>query len=178
MDEFLSVFGSIPLSQVVIILIAIGFGVGVYKQVKKYFHNKYEEESKQKEDMQKVLDQVAQYPKYRQQSIEMQQYFQNEINKLQEAQKQTYETQEEIRFIVKRMEEDLREREKNKLQDKLLQYYRYYTDEKKNPKKSWTRMESQAFWALFKDYENVGGDGYMHSVVQPAMNLLTIIENE
>ena len=35
-------------------------------------------------------------------------------------------------------------------------------------------MEAEAFRELFGDYERAGGDGYMHSVVQPAMNRLRI----
>ena len=38
-------------------------------------------------------------------------------------------------------------------------------------------MESEAFWELFRDYEDVNGDGHMHTVVQPAMNLLKVIDN-
>lgn len=34
----------------------------------------------------------------------------------------------------------------------------------------------RGFWELFKDYEDMKGDGYMHTEVQPAMNLLEIIE--
>ena len=37
-------------------------------------------------------------------------------------------------------------------------------------------MEAQAFWELFGDYEKLDGDGYIHSVVQPAMTLLATIE--
>lgn len=35
-------------------------------------------------------------------------------------------------------------------------------------------MEAEAFWELFKEYEDRGGNGYVHSVVQPAMNELTV----
>lgn len=37
-------------------------------------------------------------------------------------------------------------------------------------------MEAEAFWELFSDYEEAGGNGYMHTVVQPAMNRLTVID--
>ena len=36
-------------------------------------------------------------------------------------------------------------------------------------------MESDAFWKTFGDYEDAGGDGHMHSEVQPAMRRLEII---
>ena len=57
--------------------------------------------------------------------------------------------------------------------DKLMDYY---TTEETNPSKSWTQMEAEAFWGLFSDYEEAGGNGYMHSVVQPAMTELTVRE--
>lgn len=75
-----------------------------------------------------------------------------------------------------RMEEVNTKRERNRTRDKLLQLYRYYTNPESNPSKSWTRMESEAFWEIFGDYEEAGGDGYMHTVVQPAMNALNIID--
>ena len=37
---------------------------------------------------------------------------------------------------------------------------------------------TEAFWELFKEYEDAGGDGYIHTVVQPAMNLLKVIDIE
>ena len=37
-------------------------------------------------------------------------------------------------------------------------------------------MEAEAFWELFGEYEDRGGNSYMHSVVQPAMNKLTVLE--
>jgi hypothetical protein len=58
----------------------------------------------------------------------------------------------------------------------LLQNYRYYTSTIQNPSQSWTRMESEAFWELFREYEETGGDGYMHTEVQPAMERLLIVE--
>ena len=36
--------------------------------------------------------------------------------------------------------------------------------------KAWSEMEADAFWKIFKDYEDLEGDGYVHSEVQPAMN--------
>ena len=58
----------------------------------------------------------------------------------------------------------------------LVQNFRYYTNEQQNPSKSWTRMESEAFWELFREYENAGGNGYMHTDVKPAMERLIVVE--
>ena len=40
---------------------------------------------------------------------------------------------------------------------------------------AWSEMESDAFWKMFGDYEEAGGDGDMHTTVQPAMRLLNVI---
>ena len=37
-------------------------------------------------------------------------------------------------------------------------------------------MESDAFWEMFGDYEELGGDGYMHTVVEPTMRQLIIVD--
>ena len=84
--------------------------------------------------------------------------------------------QKETADRLLRMEEQNKKRERNKLRDTLLQHYRYYANPDKNPSMSWTHMEADAFWALFKDYEEAGGDGYMHTVVQPEMERLNVIE--
>ena len=36
-------------------------------------------------------------------------------------------------------------------------------------------MEAEAFWKIFKDYEELKGNGYVHTEVQPAMNELEVI---
>ena len=74
------------------------------------------------------------------------------------------------------IEEQNRRRERNKLRDRLLQSYRHYTSKDINPSQSWTKMEAKAFWELIRDYEDAGGNGYIHTVVQPAMECLHIIE--
>ena len=77
---------------------------------------------------------------------------------------------------IAQMEQDTKRRERNKLQDRLLQSYKFYTSAEHNPMQAWTKMEEQAFWELFGDYEKLDGDGYIHSVVQPAMTLLATVE--
>ena len=37
-------------------------------------------------------------------------------------------------------------------------------------------MEKNAFDELFKEYENAGGNGYMHTVVKPAMDALDVVD--
>lgn len=37
---------------------------------------------------------------------------------------------------------------------------------------------SEAFWELFKDYEDAGGNGYVHTEVLPAMQRIRIVEHD
>lgn len=101
------------------------------------------------------------------------------VKKIPEFEKQLLEfiaSQEDQTKRLVKIEEDSKRRERNKLRDRLLQSYRYYTSLEYNPRKEWTRMESEAFGELFSDYEEADGNGYVHTEIQPAMNLLTIIE--
>lgn len=169
-EEFLQFFGDITISKVVGFILAILFCWKIYQQIKKFFDNKkeilirnHEAEKEKDEKLNKALEEVAKYPQYREQSRKIQQEFRKEIDGIKE--------------ILTEMQEKQERRERNKLRDKLLQSYRYYTNLERNPNQTWTRMESEAFWELFRDYEDMNGDGYIHTVVQPAMNLLKIIDN-
>lgn len=169
LDNFLEFFGQVALEKIVGLVLAFVFCWKIYCQIKKFLDNKkeiliknHEAEKEKDKKLNMALEEVAKYPQYREQSRKIQQEFRNEIDGIKE--------------ILKDMQEKQERRERNKLRDKLLQSYRYYTDKEKNPNQTWTRMESEAFWELFRDYEDAGGDGYIHSVVQPAMNLLTIID--
>lgn len=124
---------------------------------------------KREEELQKALQQVAQYPKWRQQSIEIQEKINNQLSELSKHQVQTSQK-------IDKMEEDRKAGELNKLQAQLLSSYHYYTNEYKNPQLAWSKMESKSFWDSFGDYEKLGGNGFMHSEVQPAMNRLEEIE--
>ena len=80
--------------------------------------------------------------------------------------------------VIRRLEEIEAERKRqkcNELRDRLLQAYRYYTNQDANPRCAWSEMEASAFWDMFGDYEKNGGDGHMHTVVQPAMRALEVI---
>lgn len=177
MEQFLTIFGDIKITQVVVCILACFFIWKIYKQLYKFIIEKYKAEKQKEEQIQNLFTEVNKYPEYRKQSREIQEQFRTEIDGLRNTQRQLSETQTEIYNTLRNMQETNDKRERNKIRDRLLQGYRYYTDINKNPNQSWTKMESEAFWALFGDYEEAHGDGYMHTVVQPAMNLLKIIDD-
>lgn len=175
-DEFLKLFGDITLSSVIMFVLAAMFLFSIYKEVKKYIDAKIVEQQKNAEEEKELKEKVEEswkatqeYPKYRKQSLDVQKLLEEEIQEIREGLQAMMQRFEEI-------EEQNKKRECSKLRDMLLQNYRYYTNEHQNPSQSWTRMESEAFWELFREYEEAGGNGYMHTVVQPEMERLMIIE--
>ena len=170
-QSFIDTFGNITVLDVAIFIAAIVFLILCYRKVKDYLIAKHDADKLRDEQLKEALTAVRKYPEYRKQSIQIQHELEDE----------NCAVRKDIQALTKRiekMEEDTKRRERNKIRDRLLQNYRYYTNTETNPTQSWTRMEADAFWELFKEYEENGGDGYMHSEVQPAMNKLTIVEHE
>lgn len=168
MDAFLELFGDWTVADIVKLIIAASVVYGVYRKLRTYFIAQYEKEKEKDKKLQKLLDQIEQYPKWRQQSVEIQQQFTKSINELKEEQRAHTKKLEEI-------EAENKKRERNKLREQLLQSHRYYTSTEKNPMQAWSEMEADAFWKSFGDYEDVDGNGHIHTVVQPAMRLLEVI---
>ena len=155
---------------------------GIPKELKKQReadHNRVTnlEEAMEKieERLTKVEEAVGHYPEYRAQSLQIQ-------NQLEQKDNHILEVCDSIKSAViangerldKRLD-DLERREKNSLRAKILEEYRLYTDERKNPKQAWTEMEHHSFFKLVEDYESLGGNDYVHSTVLPAMNELDVI---
>lgn len=119
--------------------------------------------------------QVAALPSYRQQSLEIQGQLRTADNTILETcqaiQAGVKENQE---ILVQRLDR-LERREKNSLRQKILQEHRLFTDPIKNPMKAWSEMEHHSFFKLVEDYEELGGNDYVHSDVIPDMNMLAVI---
>lgn len=169
-DEFIKIFGEITVLQIVEVLLALVFLIASFKKIKLYFDKKITEERERDEQLKEALDAVHKYPEYRQQSLDIQEQFKIQFNEINKKLSQI----DKINGRLTQMEETTKRRERNKIRDHLLQSYRYYTDIKTNPTLSWTQMEADVFWDLFKEYEDNGGDGQMHTDVQPAMSSLKI----
>lgn len=175
-EEFIDLFGGITILDVARLLLAGAFLLFVGKKIRDYLIKKHDSDQERNEQLKQALDAISHYPEYRQQSIKVQEKLESEIQELRNALKENTKMVTDNTRKIAEMEEDSKRRERNKLQDRLLQSYRYYTNTERNPEQTWTKMEAEAFWELFGDYERLNGDGYMHTVVQPAMNKLTVIE--
>lgn len=161
-EEFKAIFGGITLWQVVELGLAIGFALTIYRKVKNFIIERHDVEQERDEKLAQALDSINRYPQYRAQSLRIQDELRGEITELRSSQQQTAQR-------LLEMEESQRMLERNKLRDRLLQGYRYYTAQGE-----WTVMEAEAFWELFREYESRGGNGYMHRVVEPAMRALSV----
>lgn len=165
MEEFVSLFGQVSLGTAVTLVIALVFLYKTYTCIRDYIIAKHEREKKRDEDITTIFSQISQYTTWHQQSLDIQSIFRSAITELTEQQKKNMEKLEEIETANKM-------REQNKLRDRLIQAYTIYTSTEKNPMLAWSEMEAEAFWSMFQSYELVGGNGYIHSVVEPAMRLL------
>ena len=130
---------------------------------------------KMEERLAKVEEAVGHYPEYRAQSLQIQ-------NQLEKTDNHILEVCDSIKSAViangERIDKrlgDLERREKNALRAKILDEYRLYTDDRKNPMKAWSEMEHHSFFKLVEDYESLGGNDYVHKTIVPAMNELDVI---
>lgn len=176
LSQFLELFGNVTLAQVVMVIFAGVFLLVIGKKICSVIIERHDAARLRDAQVKEALDSVRKYPEYRQQSVEIQQRMEDEIGSLHDSYKRVEDQLVEITSRLQEMEERMDLRDRNKLRDLLLQNYRHYTNTKTNPSGTWTRMEADAFWALFHDYEDAGGDGFMHTVVQPAMEKLVIVE--
>ena len=168
-NEFVETFGHITIAEVIVVILALGFAIAIYRKVSDYLMKKHDAAQAKDAQLTEALESVKKYPEYRQQSLNIQKHFEDEITELKEVWNEVCER-------LTKLEEQNKKKERNKLRDILLERYRYYTDKERNPSQTWTTMESEAFWDLFRDYEDAGGDGYMHTIVQPEMERLKVIE--
>jgi hypothetical protein len=114
-------------------------------------------------------------PGYRAQSLEIQQQLQSTDREILIALTDIKSGILENQNILNTRLDRLEDREKNAIRAKLLDEYRLFTDEHKNPMLAWSEMEHHAFFKLVKDYEDLNGNDYVHKEVIPAMNKLQVI---
>lgn len=177
-EQFESLFGDVTLSQLIIAAGALVFLWRCFAEIKKYLDKRYaskqekdEREKAWSEQLKEVLDAVNRYPQYREQSLNIQKELKGEIRSINNR----------LDALNNRMDvaEGIQKKEKlSELKNEIVNAYRYYTDPVKNPSKSLTRIEYDAFFSLVESYEARDGDGYVHTEIIPAMERLTVIEME
>ena len=180
MNEVWATIGSILLSLTVTFL--FNYFVGLPKklrsekeQEKKIINNLILRVDCQEQAIKKLEEGVDNLPKYREQSIKIQEELKQAdvsiVDLCKTIKDEVVENRKEVLCKLERLEE----REKNALRAKILEEHRLYTDESKNPMKSWSEMEEHSFRKLVEDYEALGGNDYVHNIVIPDMNRLDVI---
>ena len=175
LNEMKNVFGTMTVTFLIEIVVAI-IGICVaYKKLKDKIIGSYKERKQQKDDIQEALDGVRALPTYRAQSLEIQCKLRAADEKILETCNKIQDGVNENQKILNERLDRLEDRERNALRAKILEMHRLFTSKKKNPVQAWTEMERDAFNELIKDYESLNGNGHVHTVVIPEMNLLRVI---
>lgn len=189
-DSALSILTTVSLAQfLIIVAIFIGVGILIYKfrDRIKLLLDDYRDEENRKEKYKQMLDthdkEIQEIKKHHEEDVthfyETQiTYKQQSIDKQNAIDRRFGEVSKQINDLtglISNHYEETKRLKRNELREKLLNNYRHYTSLEENPQQVWNEMEADAFWHLFSDYEQLDGNGYMHTVVKPAMEALTLI---
>ena len=180
MNEVWTTIGSILLSLTVTFL--FNYFVGLPKKIrndkeqeKKIINNLILRVDCQEQAIKKLEEAVNNLPKYREQSLKIQEELKQAdvsiVDLCKTIKDEVMENRKEVLTKLERLEE----REKNALRAKILEEHRLYTNESRNPMKAWSEMEEHSFRKLLEDYEALGGNDYVHDIVIPDMNRLNVV---
>lgn len=175
-EQFMETFGGVTLGTVAIIVIAIIFIYRGYKKFSNYLIEKHDAEKRHLEELREALEGVRKYPEYREQSHKIQVALQSDIKAINVKYETLAKDFKTLTDKFEDMEERARKKDLSLLKDKIIERYKYYTDPEINPTQTWNKMEAESFWELFNEYEARGGNGYLHSDVQPKMMALKEID--
>lgn len=190
MNYVLQAFGNIKLGSVIITIAALIVIGAVAVKIYKFICDFHDSIQVRKEAFDKMKEDNEMFESQIKEITPALETITNSINTTQSQLFEVIETQNSLIGEIKNLSDtqnsfaeqfnkfknELDEQQLNKLRDRLLQIYRFYSSDEKNPLQAWTEMEKDAFDQLFKDYEKLGGDGYMHSVVEPEMRNLEVIK--
>lgn len=189
-ESAMSILTTISLAQfLIIIAIFIGIGILIYKfkdKIKAILED-YRDEENRKEDFKNMVlthdREITEIKKHHEEDVKK--FYESQVNYRQQSiekqvaiDKRFEDVSNQINDLIKLISnhyEETKRLKRNELREKLLSSYRHFTSKELNPNQEWNEMEAEAFWHLFSDYEQLDGNGYMHTVVKPAMESLTII---
>jgi hypothetical protein len=182
-DWFYNILGAIG-SILLSLSVTFAFNrlVGIPKELRKQKEDARKQEEQRKQEnivrdnkIAALETAVNALPGYRAQSLQIQQQLQGTDKEILAACVEIKESMLENRAVLDERLDRLERREKNTIRAKLIDEYRLFTDETKNPMLAWSEMEHHAFFALVSDYEDLHGNDYVHGTVLPAMNELVVI---
>ena len=174
-EEFMKTFGSMTIGIVVEVILAAIFVFWAYKKLKDKIIGSYEERQQQRADIDEALESVRALPEYKKQNTQIQTQLKNADDKILDTCKKIQDGVNENQRILNERLDKLEDRERNALRAKILEMHRLFTSKKKNPLQAWSEMEIDAFNDLIEDYEELNGNGHVHTVVIPDMHKLRVI---
>ena len=164
-SEFLKVFGDMTVSDILIFILAVGYIVPKLRQLYAW-SRKYWQKT---EDREKAIENAGKLDVIRKQTVQERSRMDERITAI----------EEKLVTIIERLDKrDKADKEKrlNKTYSQIIQMFQFYTSEERNPMQAWTAMEADAFWKIIRDYEDDGGDGYVHTEIIPPIRQLPTIE--
>lgn len=168
LNEAKNIFGAMTVGFLIELILAGIFVVIAYKKLKDKIIGSYKEREQQKKDIKTALDGAEAIPTLKEdlkssedRIIDLCQTIQDGVN-------------ENQRILNDRLDR-LENRERNDLRAKILDMHRLFTSKKRNPLQAWSEMERDAFNDLISDYEELNGNGHVHTVVIPDMAMLRVI---
>lgn len=144
MKYFLELFGDLTVNEIMVLILAIVFMSGCYRKVSTYFKDKAVNDYNQNQEIKKVIEQSKKYPVWRQQSIDIQKEFIEQIQALGEKVDQISYTNKEgmaltWRYRILRFNDEILHDEKHtkehfdQLLEDITQYERYCDDHPEFP---------------------------------------------
>lgn len=168
LTEAKELFGAMTIGFVIEAVMAIIFIWVAYKKLKDKIIGSYREREQQSRDIDEALKGVRSIPT-------MKTELKNTDDKILDICKTIQDGVNENQRILNERLDKLEDRERNDLRAKILDMHRLFTSKKKNPLQAWSEMERDAFFDLISDYESLKGNGHVHTVVIPDMNMLRVI---
>lgn len=175
-----TIFG-INWSLIILFIAGVAF---IYEKIYRPWRDneikKYESMKNRDKKLDEALNEIKKFQEARlhdrEKSRQIQKTLTDSINRIEQKQDIFAQRQEDNIKKLHELDERSKNYELSSTRDKLLQLYRYYTNEDLNPLGQWSSLESAAFWGIFKSYEAANGNGEMHTTVQPAMNKLLVVD--
>ena len=169
MNTFVELFGNVTLGTVIAYCTALGALVAIIL---------------------KLYNVVVEKHDYLQNLLKTFEKLKKEVNDMKEIQRLLTENIGSIMKHLEKIESDLAKYsndldtyqkefttiELNKLRDRLIQSYRYYSSPEKNPSRAWTEIEKEAFYSMLQDYYNLNGNGYVKNTVEPDAASFTVVQ--
>lgn len=175
LEEITNTFGTMTVAFLIEIVVAI-IGIWIaYKKLKDRIIGSYQERQQQRADIDEALECVRALPDYRKKNLDAQKELKDTDKKILDICKNIQDGVNENQRILNDRLDRLENRERNDLRAKILEMHRLFTSKKRNPLQAWSEMERDAFNDLIADYEELNGNGHVHIVVIPEMNMLRVI---